>query len=164
MDRYSKNVRSIVMSKILGCNTAPEMMLRRTLWAHGLRGFRVHSRLPGKPDITYKSHGLAVFVDGCFWHSCPICKIAKPQSRRSYWLPKLKRNRDRDLLVSRTLRNSGWRVIRFWEHEVWSDADGCALKILKELRKLDSNYHFELSRPYADFEPKRHIWKERDSS
>lgn len=93
MDRYEKHVRSAVMSKILGRNTAPELLLRRRLWAYGLRGFRLHCALPGKPDIAYANRKLAVFVDGCFWHCCPECKIAKPKSRKAYWTPKLRGNR-----------------------------------------------------------------------
>jgi DNA mismatch endonuclease, patch repair protein len=69
-----------------------------------------------RPDISFPRQRIAVFVDGCFWHCCPV-HGTEPRSNREYWLPKLARNRTRDELVNRALVESGWEVIRVWEHE-----------------------------------------------
>jgi DNA mismatch endonuclease, patch repair protein len=79
--------------------------------AHGVTRptFRV------KPDFVFPKHRLAVFVDGCFWHSCPK-HATKPKNNASFWRRKLAGNKRRDWLVNRTLRRAGWRVFRIWEH------------------------------------------------
>jgi DNA mismatch endonuclease (patch repair protein) len=103
------------MSAIRSENTRPEMALRKVLWSNGLR-FRVHY---GKEriDIAFPSQRLAIFVDGCFWHSCPIHSHV-PKSNRRYWLPKLRRNIERDKSKQDRLELQGWKVMRFWEHEL----------------------------------------------
>jgi DNA mismatch endonuclease (patch repair protein) len=75
----------------------------------------------GKPDFIFRAAKLAVFVDGCFWHGCPK-HATKPKSNRSFWATKLSRNKARDVVVTRTLRKLGWRVIRIWEHDLCRDA------------------------------------------
>jgi DNA mismatch endonuclease (patch repair protein) len=77
--------------------------------------------LPGRPDFAFRSQKVAVFVDGCFWHSCPRHGRA-PESNQEYWLPKLARNGRRDRRVSRILRRMGWKVIRLWEHDLANDS------------------------------------------
>lgn len=72
----------------------------------------------GKPDFIFSKFRLAIFVDGCFWHGCPK-HATKPKNNREFWLRKLSANKRRDKLVTRTLRKTGWRVIRIW---------GCALQ------------------------------------
>src|SRR5262245_39696516 len=120
-DLYSAATRSYVMSRIRKRNTKAEVLLRKRLWADGLRGYRTHAALPGSPDVVWTRGRLAVFVDGCFWHGCPSCRIPKPASRREYWGPKLRRNRLRDRRVDRELRQLGWHIVRIWEHEVRRD-------------------------------------------
>jgi DNA mismatch endonuclease (patch repair protein) len=104
------------MSRIRGKNTKPELMLRRALWGQGLR-YRLHRPLPGRPDIVFSQAKLAVFVDGCFWHGCPIHRV-RPKANRAFWNNKLRRNRRRDREVQRQLQSAGWEVVRFWEHEI----------------------------------------------
>ncbi len=118
------------MSRIRKENTRPEMLLRRALFALGARGHRVHTSLPGRPDIVFSRPRVAVFVDGCFWHGCRKCAIPLPRSNRSYWLPKLAKNAARDRQVSKRLRREGWAVARLWEHEVFADAPACAQKVM----------------------------------
>lgn len=96
-------------------NKATELKLVSILRAHGIKGWRRHQPLPGKPDFLFRRERLAVFVDGCFWHGCPK-HGRKPGSNRKYWLSKLARNKHRDLAVSKNLRRSGWRVMRIWAH------------------------------------------------
>ena len=90
-------------------------MLRKGLWAKRLR-YRVHYGKE-KIDIAFPSRKVAVFVDGCFWHGCPI-HGHEPKSNQAYWLPKLKKNIERDTATNELLKVGGWTVIRFWEHEL----------------------------------------------
>ena len=105
------------MSRIRGKNTSPEMKLRKMLWESGLRGYRVHYKLPGKPDIVFTRKKVVVFVDGCFWHKCPVC-FRPPETNAEFWNEKLQKNVERDLRVTQELETLGWVVLRFWEHEI----------------------------------------------
>ena len=68
-------------------------------------------------DFVFPKLRLAIFVDGCFWHACPI-HATKPKNNAAFWREKLAGNRRRDALVTRTLRRAGWRVLRLWEHSL----------------------------------------------
>jgi DNA mismatch endonuclease (patch repair protein) len=99
-------------------NKSTERTVRAMLMRAGLKGWRVCApEIEGKPDFAFEVEHLAIFVDGCHWHGCPQCYRA-PATNTAYWSGKLARNRKRDKIVSRKLRHSGWRVMRFWEHEV----------------------------------------------
>jgi DNA mismatch endonuclease, patch repair protein len=115
VDRISKEQRSKVMSAIHSKDTLPEIILRRALWAKGYR-YRLYYSCK-KIDIAFPAKKLAVFVDGCFWHGCPIHSNL-PKSNVSYWLPKLHKNKERDLATNQRLKQEGWQVLRFWEHEL----------------------------------------------
>src|SRR6266852_1788329 len=94
-----------------------------------------HSMYPnllGSPDVLIYPD-ILVFLDGCFWHCCPRC-FRPPKSRLHYWRPKLSGNKARDVMISRSLRNQGWTVIRIWEHEIRARPNA----ILHRLAKLDS--------------------------
>lgn len=100
-------------------DTKPEVALRSALHRRGLR-FRKDYRmdLAGarvRPDVVFTRRRVAVFVDGCFWHGCPI-HFVPPKSNGWYWEPKLRRNRERDELAVRALAAAGWQVVRIWEH------------------------------------------------
>ncbi|NLT26020.1 MAG: very short patch repair endonuclease [Microbacteriaceae bacterium] len=106
-------------------DTSPELALRRILHARGLR-YRVDfaplaTMRQRRADIVFTKARLAVFVDGCFWHGCPD-HATFPVRNADYWLPKLERNRARDLETDAALADAGWRVIRIWEHEDPTDA------------------------------------------
>jgi len=131
MDKYDRATRSRVMSRIRARNTKPELRLRRLLWESGVRGYRLHSRLPGSPDIVFTKLHIAVFVDGCFWHSCTKCRIPVPASNRRYWTEKLARNVERDRKTRRKLRRTGWKVLRFWEHQITKSGESCAERVVK---------------------------------
>jgi DNA mismatch endonuclease (patch repair protein) len=100
-------------------DTAPERALRSAVHRLGLR-YRVHVRpLPNlrrEADLVFCSAGVAVFVDGCFWHGCPE-HSRQPGTNTGWWQEKLARNRARDAEPDRILEEAGWRVIRIWEHE-----------------------------------------------
>ena len=112
--------KSEQMARVRSRDTDAEILLRRTLWQSGLR-YRVTAKnLPGTPDVTFGRAKTAVFVDGCFWHGCPI-HYTEPKSSREFWQEKLRRNRARDQKVDTLLAEMGWLVIRLWEHEVYED-------------------------------------------
>ncbi len=136
MDVHDKATRSFNMSRIRSRDTKPELKLRRLLWARGLRGYRVHSKLPGKPDLAWASRKVAIFVDGCFWHGCPSCGDGRaPTSNTGYWDAKLRMNQQRDAKRTQELEAMGWRVLRFWEHEVLNDTSKVAARVEKVLTK-----------------------------
>jgi DNA mismatch endonuclease (patch repair protein) len=107
------------MSRQRRRDTAPELSIRRLLHAKGLR-YRVAWPIPGLPrrtiDIAFTRARVAVFIDGCFWHSCPQHSTS-PVSNGSWWSEKLAANRTRDASTNSHLMTHGWRVLRFWEHE-----------------------------------------------
>lgn len=122
-DVLTKQQRSHCMSMIRGRDTGPEMKLRKALWSEGLR-YRLKSNLPGRPDFVFPGTKLAVFVDGCFWHGCDEhCQL--PGTNTEFWLKKINGNIERDKHVKFELENSGWAVIRFWEHEVRKNLQRC---------------------------------------
>lgn len=136
MDRVSVAARSQVMRSVHSKDTECEVLLRKELWRLGVRGWRNHyAKLKGRPDLAFLGARLAVFVDGCFWHACPECGRL-PSSHAQYWSAKLHSNRERDVLVTATLRAHGWHVLRLWEHEVLSDVGGSALTVVARLRDL----------------------------
>lgn len=117
-DVFSKRKRSQIMSRVRGLrNKSTELALLKLLRLRAISGWRRQMPLFGKPDFVFPNHRLAVFADGCFWHSCPKHKT-QPASNVLFWKTKLARNRTRDRLVSRTLRHKGWRVLRIWQHEL----------------------------------------------
>jgi DNA mismatch endonuclease (patch repair protein) len=117
-DIWTKAKRSDVMSHILGSgNKDTELKLMAVFRLHGVTGWRRRVPVFGKPDFVFPKLKLAVFVDGCFWHGCPI-HATQPKTNAEFWQTKIARNQARDLLVTRTLRANGWRVMRIWEHEL----------------------------------------------
>jgi len=130
-DCFTKEKRSEVMSKIKSKNTKAELILRKFLWKNKLR-YMLHQNLPGKPDIVFKSKKVAIFVDGCFWHKCPKC-YKEPKSNKKYWIPKINKNVKRDKANNLKLKKDGWKVLRFWEHEIKKDLDSVSKKIIKQL-------------------------------
>jgi DNA mismatch endonuclease (patch repair protein) len=115
VDRISKEKRSKIMSAIRSKDTKPEITLRKVLWKAGLR-FRIYYGKE-KIDIAFPSLKIAIFVDGCFWHSCPIHSHL-PKSNKEYWIPKLQKNIERDIAKNQRLEAEGWKVLRFWDHEL----------------------------------------------
>lgn len=109
------------MKKVRVRDTGPEMAIRRLLFAAGMR-YRVNYR-PKDPDIgrssidiAFPGKRIAIFIDGCFWHECPD-HGELPKANREWWEKKFAENRERDARITVQLEKSGWRVLRFWEHE-----------------------------------------------
>ena len=124
------------MSRARREDTAPEVALRSELHRRGLR-FRVHVPLPfdrrRRADVAFPSAKVAVFVDGCFWHSCPE-HATWPKANAAFWLDKLQGNRKRDLDTNKQLRQLGWEPVRIWEHESSADAADVVEAVVRRRR------------------------------
>jgi len=114
----------MMMARMRGKNTTPELVVRRYLRRSGLR-YRLHVRsLPGAPDIVLPRYRSVVFVHGCFWHQHPGCKFAyTPKSNTAFWQSKLRANRERDARQEAELREQGWTVYTIWECMVESETN-----------------------------------------
>lgn len=116
MDRISPAKRRNNMQRIRSKNTGTEMTVRRMIFSMGFR-YRLHdSSLPGTPDIVFRKRCKVIFVHGCFWHQHEGCKEASlPSSNTDYWLPKLKKNVERDKARQKELQAIGWHFLVIWE-------------------------------------------------
>ncbi len=121
------------MSRIRSKNTRVELVLRQALWRLGLR-YRIHYRVTGSPDIAFVRQKVAVFCDSTFWHGRDWeKKKARLVSRRDYWIARIERNINRDRRVDDELRQRGWRVLRFWEDDVYRKLNACVEQIREVL-------------------------------
>ena len=117
-DVFSKAKRSQVMSLIRSHgNWETELRLLKIFKSGGVKGWRRHQNVKGRPDFIFRPEKVAVFVDGCFWHACPKCYRA-PTSNIEYWMKKRERNCQRDKRVAKELKGLGWKVVRIWQHEL----------------------------------------------
>ena len=109
---------SFRMRQVRQRNTAPELTVRKLLFAKGYR-YRIHrDDLPGSPDIVLPGRRKAIFVHGCFWHGHKNCiRASLPRTRFAYWQNKIVKNRERDLRSIATLRRAGWSILVVWECE-----------------------------------------------
>jgi DNA mismatch endonuclease, patch repair protein len=116
-------------------DTTPEVALRSSLHRRGLR-FRKHVRpIPGLActvDVLFPTERLAVFIDGCYWHSCPQ-HASLPITNGDWWRAKLAATRERDQRNTQTLKNAGWTVLRIWEHE---DVEVAAVHVSEVLQRI----------------------------
>ena len=128
MDKVSIQTRSRMMSKIRS-KSALDKRLHGFLKSRKI-SHRMHPKIYGAPDALVFPD-ILVFVDGCFWHSCPKCGTT-PKSRQEYWIPKLTRTQERDFRNTRKLRKQGWRVVREWEHRFLAEPNA----LIERLRAL----------------------------
>jgi DNA mismatch endonuclease, patch repair protein len=135
-DMFSPRQRSEIMSKVKGReNQATELRLIGVFREFGIRGWRRRAAVFGNPDFVFPAVRLAVFVDGCFWHGCPV-HGSLPATNRRFWTLKLKRNTERDRVVGRELKRSGWFVLRIWQHELRAPD-----KVARRVRQALIRYH-----------------------
>ena len=119
------------MSAVKHRGSVAEVAIRRRLWFNGLR-FRVHTTIPGKPDLVFLRQRIAVFIDGDLWHgnSWRVRGLeslaAQFPSNTAWWIHKITGNIERDAEVNQRLAAEGWRVLRYWESTVLSDPNGVA--------------------------------------
>jgi len=114
-DIVTPTVRSRMMSAIKGRNTKPELLVRKRLFARGLRYSLHSSSLPGKPDLVFRRYNAVVFVHGCFWHGHECHLFKWPKSNPTFWRNKINRNRTVDIRTLKQLRTLGWRTMTVWE-------------------------------------------------
>ncbi len=111
--------RSRIMRAVKGKDTAPELAVRRLVYAMGYR-YRLHRKdLPGKPDLVFSRLRKVVFVHGCFWHGHDCIRGARmPKANQAYWQSKIRRNSLRDANHIAALQSQRWRVKVIWECEL----------------------------------------------
>jgi len=115
---------SKTMSAIKAKNTKPELLLRKALWHSGVKGYRLHwKKVPGKPDIAFPGKKIAIFVNGCFWHRCPLCNPSSPKTNVEFWTNKFTKNVERDKKIVSELETQGWTVLTIWECEIKKELD-----------------------------------------
>ena len=131
-DIMSSEKRSVLMSRIRGKGTRPELAIKAALRPTRFR-FECHSGdLPGKPDFVFRATRVAVFVDGDFWHGWKFNEWKDKLSPQ--WELKIGANRRRDDVNNALLAQGGWMVLRIWEHEIEDDVEACAARIIVAVR------------------------------
>ncbi len=128
-DVLTPEQRKLNMSRIRAKDTSPEKKLRQMLREKGIRGYRIHYNLPGKPDMVFVRKKIAIFIDGCFWHKCPVC-FREPETRKEFWMKKIQSNVMRDEKINTQLKEQGWHVIRIWEHEIRKEPEKVTASII----------------------------------
>lgn len=137
MDPLSKEQRRRNMQAIKSRDTSIEIILRKALWAQGIRYRKNYTKLIGKPDIAITKYRIAVFCDSEFWHGYNWEeKKKKIKNNASYWIRKIERNMERDFEVNATLYGLGWTVIRFWGKEIKKDTSKCVHIVIDEIEKV----------------------------
>ena len=134
-DIYSKTKRAEIMSLVRGRgNRSTELLVIKMFRKCGINGWRRHVPLTGRPDFTFKVARVVVFIDGCFWHLCPIHGTI-PKHNMEFWQAKLTANRARDRRVERVLRARQWRVIRIWHHDLRQRPDASMRRVARALER-----------------------------
>lgn len=135
-DVFTKKKRSDVMSKIRSKNTKLEAsfcnFVSAKLYPLGFRYRRNSKFVLGRPDMVFKKHKLAVFIDGDFWHGYTFKKI-RHRLPKKYWHAKILGNIERDKNITKALKQDGWKVLRIWEHELKTRQKAVLLKIIRLL-------------------------------
>jgi len=133
-----KRSKAMVAVKGRG-NKTTEKRLRYAMVSAAISGFKVQPRgIIGNPDFIFEEQRLAIFVDGCYWHGCPKCGHI-PKTRSEFWKAKIGRTKQRDIEKTQALREEGYIVLRFWEHQLKNGSSPCIEKIRDALK----NYPLE---------------------
>lgn len=127
--------RSENMSRIKSKDTSIEMLLRKALWAKGLR-YRLHSKTVfGKPDIIFIGKKVAIFCDSEFWHGKNYIEGKYTiKTNSSYWNTKLERNISRDKEVNQILAAQGWTILRFWAKDINKNLPDVVNQVMSALK------------------------------
>ena len=128
------------MRRARRADTGPEVALRRILFAEGLRYRTNFAPVPGvrtKADLAFIRAKVAVYVDGCFWHGCPV-HATWPKNNAEFWRAKISANIERDARVTAALTEAGWTVLRVWEHEEPAGVAGRLVALLESRRSPPS--------------------------
>ena len=123
----TKEQISYNMQQVKNKDSKIEVLLRKELWARGLRYRKNVNRIYGKPDIVFIGKKVAVFCDSEFWHGYNWEERKKDfKSHQEFWIPKIERNMERDAEVTAKLESEGWTVLRFWGNEIKKNTAQCA--------------------------------------
>ena len=128
MDNLTKAQRPKNMQNIRSVGTKPEKLLTKKLRSRGLYFTQHVKNLPGKPDIVFRKKKVVVFIDSDFWHAHPK-RFIMPRTNMKYWRSKIRYNIARDKAVNKNLRESGWCVVRVWEHDIRKNINRCAKRV-----------------------------------
>lgn len=135
MDNHSPEQRHKNMKAIKSKDTKIEVMLRKELWARGLRYQKNSKKVFGKPDIVFIGKKVAVFCDSEFWHGYDWDNKKKEfKSHQEFWIPKIERNIERDREVNEELKSTGWTVLRFWGNDIKKNLQACADEIERTVK------------------------------
>ena len=129
-DRITKEQRSRIMSSIKSVNTSLEINFKKLLSKNKILGFRQHPKMLGNPDFAFAKNKIIVFIDGDFWHGYNWKNLGKAPPKK-YWQKKIEKNIARDKKYTKQLKKDGWKVLRFWEHEIKKNPEKCLEKIKK---------------------------------
>jgi DNA mismatch endonuclease, patch repair protein len=141
VDVHSREARRRNMAAIRAKDTRPEMLVRRSLHAVGVR-FRLHSRdLPGRPDIVLPKHRAVIFINGCFFHGHSCSYFRWPATRAKFWRTKIAGNRERDVRNRSQLIDQGWRVLTVWECALRGDHATRTIALAATVRWLRGGEH-----------------------
>lgn len=134
-DNLTPEQRRRNMQAIRSKDTTIELRLRKALWVRGVRYRKNYKKLIGKPDIAITKYKIAVFCDSDYWHGYDWeNRSQRIKSNRDYWVPKIERNMERDQMVTETLQNDGWLVLRFWEWQIRKHLDECVEAVLQAIK------------------------------
>lgn len=118
--------RSKHMGRLRGSDTKSEVLFRKILWSKGIRYRKNFGQLKGKPDIVITNPKIVIFIDGEFWHGFKWAeKKEKIKTNREFWIPKIERNIERDKETNSTLETLGYKIFRFWSHQVEKETQEC---------------------------------------
>lgn len=132
MDNHTPEQRCKNMQAVKNKDSKIELLLRKELWSRGLRYRKNSSKVFGHPDIAFIGKKIAVFCDSEFWHGYDWENSKKQfKSNQDFWIPKIERNIQRDIEVTKRLIEEGWIVIRFWGKEIKQDPATCADRIVE---------------------------------
>lgn len=129
-DMFSPEKRSWIMSRIRSTNTKIDLIMRDILSDMNCK-YEMYPAMYGRPDFIIEFKKIAIFCDGDFWHGYKYHEKKRPNKK--YWRNKIESNMKRDVKVSRKLRNSGWSVLRFWEHDIHRNPEKCRNRIARKI-------------------------------
>lgn len=136
----SKLSKSESMARVKAKDTSFELLLRKALWARGLRYRANDKTVFGKPDIVFKKKKIAVFIDSEFWHGKDLLENKNiPKTNNDFWLKKLKRNIERDREVNEFLTGENWKVIRIWSKDLKKNLSVHVERIIDEVKRSDAD-------------------------
>lgn len=132
MDRVSKQQRTENMRAVKSSGSQMERRLGKELWKAGFRYRKNYRKIFGKPDFVLVKYRIAIFCDSEFWHGYDWRKRKNDvKSNREFWIKKIESNIERDRIVNHKLKAEGWKVLRFWEKDIFTDVSRCVRLVVE---------------------------------